>query len=119
MRRAGSKQKSCRRIASTTSRRWRLTRASWRESSRGDGLARVVENLPRAAVLPNPPGQPPLLVGPQLDRVAVGVEDPELAARTQVGGGFEKLDAHILERALGLIEVGHLEGDVRTQRIGL
>src|SRR5271154_6562484 len=56
--------------------------------------------------------------GAQLDRVAVGIEDPQLTARAHVRP-LEKLDAHLLERALGLLEVFDVECHVRAERVGL
>src|SRR5262245_7447097 len=124
MRRADSRQRSFRPIANTTSRRSPRTRASWRESSRRPGALSPWRSneLRYRRVLSGADESyqsPLLLVGPQLDGVAVGVENPELTAGAHVGWGFEKLDPHILEGALGLLEVGHLERDMYTERIGL
>src|ERR1700683_1155460 len=57
-----------------------------------------------------------LLGGAQLDGVAVGIEDPKLAAR-HVARRLEELDVQLLEGALGFLEIFHIESDMGSHRI--
>src|SRR5271157_1372938 len=59
-----------------------------------------------------------LLCGAKLDRVAVGIEDPELAS-SGIRRRFEKFDSAAVQISLGGLEIFDLNREMRTQRIDL